>query len=478
MSFYYLIRTIFAPMITENTKKYEEWLTTIANTRLIYNTMAELEQMMDNKSIHSNGIKRSFTTLQKLRSAFRDLRVEVEQMTDGFISLDGLMYSYKRAWNFFRTYLARRSNPVQVAMEILRYYYPPYSKEGLGNKKINIYRNIIEEGISVPFLVLMLLKAIPGYDSKDGDAVEMPHKFEEVMELLEEFTEGCSYFSILPAITRAREEKCKSRLMLLYHVTAILNIYEAYTDKDNLYSVSADIKQTYVELDLDGYWNECGGKLLYTEFWHITAANNKGSYFATHWHKDANNRLTGVRFTMFLVEDTNDKLTAYILRSESIRRLMKGLRYEDADHVWYSTEMPVDKHPTALDLKRCMSSNVWKLNLNLTKVTEESAIETYQKWFKVCDIYKPFECYEYTFNPGIYAITASHIYVVAEQEGEYFKIPREAHEGFAQIQLDDNVGLMKMGNKIYLVFDELLLFIPVTPKELEKYQIERVNCIK
>ena len=38
--------------------------------------MDEIEAMLDNHSIHSNGIKRSFNTPQKMRSAFRDLKVE------------------------------------------------------------------------------------------------------------------------------------------------------------------------------------------------------------------------------------------------------------------------------------------------------------------------------------------------------------------------------------------------------------------
>ena len=69
---------------------YIEWLTTIANTRLIYNTMSELEDMLDSHSIHNNGIKRCFTSPQRLRSAFRDLKVEVELMTDGAVALDSL----------------------------------------------------------------------------------------------------------------------------------------------------------------------------------------------------------------------------------------------------------------------------------------------------------------------------------------------------------------------------------------------------
>ena len=75
----------------EETAKYEEYLTIIANTRLIYNTMEELENKLDNYSIHNNGIKRCFTTLQKMRSAYRDLKVEVELMTDGIVNLDRLI---------------------------------------------------------------------------------------------------------------------------------------------------------------------------------------------------------------------------------------------------------------------------------------------------------------------------------------------------------------------------------------------------
>ena len=51
----------------KDSNKYEEWLVTIANARLIYNTMDELEEMLDNHSIHNNGIKRSFPTQQKKR---------------------------------------------------------------------------------------------------------------------------------------------------------------------------------------------------------------------------------------------------------------------------------------------------------------------------------------------------------------------------------------------------------------------------
>ena len=159
--------------MAEESTRYEEWLTTIANTRLIYNTMDELEEMLDNHSIHNNGIKRCFNSLQKLRSAYRDLKVETDLMTDGIIHLDEALQHYQKAWKFFHNHLYRRSHPDQVAIELLSYCYPPYIREGLGAKRASIYQQVIEQNINVPFLLLLLLKAVPGYDSKEGDVANI-----------------------------------------------------------------------------------------------------------------------------------------------------------------------------------------------------------------------------------------------------------------------------------------------------------------
>ena len=99
---YVIVSKYLCTMITEDAGKYEEWLTTIANTRLIYNTMDELETMMDNHSIHNNGMRRCFSSPQKLRAAFRDLKVEVGLMTDDTLHLDTLLKHYQRAWSFYQ----------------------------------------------------------------------------------------------------------------------------------------------------------------------------------------------------------------------------------------------------------------------------------------------------------------------------------------------------------------------------------------
>lgn len=464
-------------MIQEPTK-YEEWLTTIANTRLIYNTMDELEDMLGNNSIHSNGIKRAFPTQQKMRSAYRDLKVEVELMTDGIINLDRVILHYQKAWNFFHDNLYRRTNPEQVAIELLSFCYPPFIRKGIGAKRATIYQQIIDQNINIPFLLLLLMKSIPGYDSKDGDASGMPLQFERVMSLLQNFTGNDSTFSVLPAITRAREETNKSRLMLLFHVSQILDTYESYADSESIYDTANDVKASHVNLDIVGYWNECGGELLYTDFWQIEDALNYGTYFVTHWHKDADNRLTGIRYTLFIVEGSDGNLIYYMLHPEAIKHRMKGLAYEDADQVWYKTDW-LDDFPNEIPLHRLMYSAVWQQDIHLTRCTDENVISQYERWLnKGCEIVKPYQHLEYDFHPNLYAVTQNHLYISSENEGEFYKVPKEVNDGFERIQIDDNIGTMQMNGKTYLAFDELMLYIGTTKKELQKYKIERVNSIE
>ena len=323
----------------KDTNKYEEWLTTIANTRLIYNSMDELEEMLDNHSIHNNGIKRSFPTQQKMRSAFRDLKVEVELMTDGFVHLDQMLLDYQRAWAFFRQNLYRRSNPEQIVLELLSYCYHPYHREGLGSKKQGVFEQVVDSGIDVPLLILMLMKAMPGYDSKDGDVVEMPRQYERVMQLMEKFVANSQMFNLMPSVIRARDEENKCRLMLYQHVSQILNTYESYTLPGALYDMANAIKDRKVYLDIEGFWNECGGQLLYTDFWQIEDDDAaSGTYFVTHWHKDAENMLTGIRYTMFIMEGEMGGLVYYMLHPEAIKHRMSGLPYGVAAHCHLATE--------------------------------------------------------------------------------------------------------------------------------------------
>ena len=458
--------------------KYEEWLSCIANTRLVFNSISELEHFLEAPSIHSNGIKRCFTSFQRLRSAFRDLAYEIDEQTDGNLDLKTILIQYQKSWTFFRENLSRRSHPFEVALELLRYHYPPYLRNNIGRKKQAIYRAVEKQHISVPFLILFLLKGFPGYDSKNGDVTDINVLFEKVLSLLEKLTEGCDIYTKLPSIIAAREEPKKTRLSLLYHISSILNTYEAYSSQNNLYDASAEIKSRKVYLDLTGYWNECDGKLQNTTFWELEPAINDGAYFATFWQKDAGNNLTGTRFTLFHFEHDVGSLVAYMVHPEAIKNRMKGNPYTDKDHVWYNTDLPANKTPLKLPFRRLMASSVWKANLNLTRITDQKTIGIYENWFKTCNIKRPYSHLEYTFFPEIHAITQDDIYLSTEDGQAFYKIPKSSFEGFENIQIGDNIGLMRMDGKTYFAFDEFLIYLPATNHTMKKYGITIVDSIK
>lgn len=458
--------------------KYDDWLTTIVNTRLLYNTMEEFEVVMDNHSIHSNGIKRSFSSPQKMRSAFRDLKVEVALMTDNRLALDIVLEQYKAAWVFYKTNLSRRSNPRELALQLLKYFYYPYQREGFGKSKRFIFEQVGDNHLSVSFLVLMLLKIIPGYDSKDGDVVNMAYLYEQAMQFLEEYTGEGTVYDVLPMITKARGESHKTRLMLLYYFDCILDTYESFSTSPNIYETSSTFKQKQIDLDLEGFWNECGGTADYTEFWQIELAGNIGSFFATHWRKGADNTLTGIKYTLFTWEDEDGDIVFYIVHPESIKHRMKGLECTDKDHAWYKMPRPESDAPDSLPLSRYIMSSVWPSSIQLTRVTDEEVSEQYCQWLDKCEIVKRFADCEYEFCINLYAVTQDALYIPTEQKHEYYKIPRDAYDGFEKIQLSDNVGTLKMNGKTYLAFDELLLYIPTSKRELKKYGITKVNSIE
>ena len=91
-------------------------------------------------------------------------------------------------------------------------------------------------------------------------------------------------------------------------------------------------------------------------------------------------------------------------------------------------------------------------------MTDEKTLALYNRWLhKDCVVIDVYEQDRYLFLQKLYAVTSTHLYISSENEGEYFKVPRDSREGFDRIQIGDNVGILKMGDETYLAFDEFLL---------------------
>ena len=404
-------------MKTNMKETYEEWLTAIANTRLLFNTMAELEDWLDNHSLHNNGVKRSFKSVQRMRSAFRDLKEQVRLDTDEVIDLEELLAEYSEAWHFYDKHLARRANPEELAYQLLLFYYSLGPATNLNSRTSQIFQQVLAQDISVPFLISFLLKAIPGYGSRDGDATDMGQKYESVMQLLERFTSNTRVFTSLPALVKARQEKKKTRLMLIYHTREVM----------------------------------------------------------FHWEKLADGTMRHTRFLIRFIWGEQGKRIAHIMHPLAFWQHIQGHPYSEAVNTYYLVEKLEEKHPTELNLRREFPSNVWPAKINLTRITDKALNEQYANWITHNKgVTAQYSSAEYTFYPSLFAVSINYIYILSVLDDFLYRIPRDAHDGFERIKMGDNVGQLLMDDKAYLAFDELDIYLPIEPETLEKYGITKV----
>ena len=460
----------------QETSIYEEWLTTIVNTRLIFNTTEEFEDFIDNHSIHNNSIKKCFTSPQKMRAAFTDLQAFVSFLSQGSLNLSTFMTEYEKASSFFSNNLARRTHPKKTADEILRNHFMPHTINGHPRKKADIYRQIEEQNIDIAILIMMLMKALPGYESKNGDLTNFEEVYEDVIKLLDNFTSNGTIFESLPLIKNAREDDDKTRIVLYYYVYEILNNYKSFSSSSELYNISEKTKKYLAPLNIEGFWNEDGGKLKNTQFWQIVNTIRAGIYFAIYWEKDEENRLKGTKYELYILQD-EDRLIFYLAHPKAIKHQIEGRKLTDEDSTWYGTNM-LDTTPDELPLQTIMPSKKWPQKIHLTRCTDENVVSQYERWLDNCKIEQQFKQYDYYFEPNIYAITKDHLYIPTESDGVYYKIPKSAHECFGKIHIDDNVGLLRMNNKSYITFSDMMLYISTSDDELDKYGIERVGEIE
>ena len=55
------------------------------------------------------------------------------------------------------------------------------------------------------------------------------------------------------------------------------------------------------------------------------------------------------------------------------------------------------------------------------------------------------------------------------------KMSKDAFDGLGAIKINDNVGILYLGDKHYLAFDDMLKYIEINDENLKRYGIEMIN---
>lgn len=464
-------------MTVSDDPKYQDWLISIANSRLLFNTIGELEEYLDNHNIHTNGIKRCYNTEQKARATFYDLSVYCDKLTDDGLDLAITLKQFERASDFYQKKLSRKKNPEKVARDILSYFYPLWEDEKYTKSMLYILEEIEEKNYSIPILVLLLLKAWSGFESKEGDIKGFAESYDKVIAFMDDITKNSGYFEQMPAINEAMHELYKTRITLLSHVKFILSSYSDFSSPSSIYELTQSVNENLVDLDIEGYWNEYGGKMSRSDFWLIEKSANVGLYFATKYNKKQNNIVEKLRYVMQIGKITKG-LMVYLVHPKAVKHLVNGIPYDEGDHCYYQAERPKDLNDvTELNLTKSYNYKGWDNRIALTKVTDNKLVSDYQSVIDNCDIVNKYADLEYEFKLNMHAITQDAIYIETADGERFYKVPIDMEESFSKLTIDSRAGLIVMNSGAqYIAFDEFMIYIPV--KKIKKYGIEVVDIIE
>ena len=325
-------------MIDSERPKYLEWLNTIANARLIFNMLDELEDYLDNHNIRTNGVKRCYNTEQKARAAFADVCLYVEEtakMTSSDFCI--MMEYYKKTSEYYRTKLSRKKDQEEIIRTILRnYFLEPKSRNCTPSMQI-IMEELINKDIDIPILVLLLSKGWSGYDSKDGDVTNFLQTYNQVIQILSEYAEECACIQPFPPIIAAKKEANKSRLTLAIHVRNIIEKIREFSSPDAIFQTVH--KEKNLDLNIEGYWNECGGKAERTDFWHIERTPNIGLYYAIRYEKKEGCKVERTRYSIDFAEDDYGNVTVLIVHPQAGRHYLEDYEYDESEHCYYSRSL-------------------------------------------------------------------------------------------------------------------------------------------
>ena len=108
----------------------------------------------------------------------------------------------------------------------------------------------------------------------------------------------------------------------------------------------------------------------------------------------------------------------YIMYLTAIRQHMKREKLGDEHHAWYKVP-ELDDTPMEMRLTRKMYSSVWKKQINHTRCTDPDVVAQYDRRIKTdCTIENKYRNLEYTFTINLYAVTATHLYIQTDKEGD------------------------------------------------------------
>lgn len=449
----------------EDSIRYKEYLQTIFNTRLLFNTRKELADYIGMPSLANNSVEKIKSPFQR-KAIYSELAKEYDELTEGQTSLDGIMEAYQRTSLFYIGHLAKNLKRHNNDTFLFNFIDQCYAGDIEGDY------------LDAPMLLLYAIHVLPTYNARSKDIGDFHLLAARLREFLERYVSRNPLLSDMPMISMMFGEIDKdgkhegisygSRAYLINIAHAVLERYHAFQNPQAMQVLAARMYESGPQTDIEGYWTEREG----TVFWKVESVAQNNSFFLYRWQFDAGSRTAA--YTRYSMQLMDGNTVCLLMAPWAVAKIAAhDIPADKPTTAWYKFE--VDAERQHFSIKPMFRSNKFPSSLSLSKVIDKNTIEIFDNVTKEYSVSDNYAAYHFDFYLTAEAITDEVIFVGSPCGT--FRIPFDRNPEFAGASMQDNIGYMTIGDKLYIVYDDRNIYIDAT--DLDRLEKERgITVIK
>lgn len=456
--------------------------------RLFRNTKKEFGEYIEYNLTTNNSILkiRPFTA----RCLYRELEKQILQDTYNELDINETLDAYKEASELYIHEIKKININPETDVDLLHAYLRYACIDNLevpecNDKKLNKLLDAVNNRPTVHLapLLLIMLKVLPAYTSKQGDVKDIDGDFIKLHHFFTEFARKEPSILEMPVLEIMKHDftrhEQKNRIMLIYMTYCAINNFCCLINATDSYDLAIHINHNTQLPDIgEHYWYDTDHYNDTTTFWNFEQTATDNYFLYQYKFKLDLQEIHRKKLEITLFNQWNTRVL-YAAKSSYMHILLKEKKQVQTDkQAWYKCEMDDTQSPLKIELCELMAGKAILDFQSLTRLTDEKMTEQINSWkekFKMIDIKEDGQTEEdYEFRATPFAITEECIFIKQEtKENEekpdwYYRVPKEINESLKKITINDFVGILTIQEKRYIGFSPISLFLDVTNDEAIK----------
>lgn len=454
----------------EKLAQVERFFTIIETHRLLFNTLDELKQYAE----YSNSLKKKGGDYFTKEAILQKLVQDARKCADGNLNLIDVIETYKEATELLDL-IKPRHRKLMTCYKLITYFYAN------GKSDIEITEILNRAKVKhVPFLVLMMLGALPLFDHARGDVKDIKKHYDNVFNLLDIVISGkllTKKMVLKEAIKEDVEDdpKLMTRWHLIYTISTILEEFGKLCSPEN----RADLlKKTYTmayyPTYIETYWADSKFEDI---FWYFERVGDDYLLYRFKFNKEAH-QINYIRFELlFCSEEDSSVIMAILTHPKATRKSLESSPLSEK----YYAYLGVEETNGDLIFEPWFPKDIqWH---SLEHLTRSESVKDRIEEFEKCvndesfELINEFEEEEYELSAPMAAITCDFIYLKID-DGKYLKIPKSLDSALDSISFNHSVFIISFHDAQWIYFKDFgLSYNVTTPDLMGSHGIEAVDGI-